>query len=122
VFEWVPGEGEGKVDEVPFETLPQAMVTYDSATKAFVHGDPNGLSPEARRLFEEFQADVDRWLELDRPFKEQNGSAMLTIAPWQLDKQGQPLLEKVTLDIFVNGKPQPSSVRFISRYKDNPAQ
>src|SRR6185295_6921050 len=38
VFEWVPGEGEGKVDHVPFEALPKSMVVYDSATKSFTHG------------------------------------------------------------------------------------
>jgi ubiquinol-cytochrome c reductase cytochrome b subunit len=122
VFDWVPGEGEGHVDEVPFDKLPTAMVTYDSASRSFTHGDPNQLAPEAKQLFEEFQADVDSWLELDRPFAQQNGSAKLTIAPWQLDKSGQVVLEKVSLVISVGGKEQPPTVRFISRYKDNPAQ
>jgi hypothetical protein len=122
VFEWVPGEGEGKVDEVPFDALPTSMVTYDSASKSFVAGDPNQLSAETKHLFEEFQADVDRWLVLDRPFAEQNGSATLTIAPWQIDQSGEVALEKVSLVISVGGKTQPPTVRFISRYKDNPAQ
>ena len=122
VFEWVPGEGEGKVDHVPFEALPTSMVTYDSASKSFTSGDPNTLSPEAKHLFEEFQADVDHWLALDRPFAEQNGSAALTIAPWQLNEAGEVALEKVSLAITVAGKTQPPTVRFISRYKDNPAQ
>jgi quinol-cytochrome oxidoreductase complex cytochrome b subunit len=122
VFEWVPGEGEGKVDELPFDKLPAALTTYDSASRSYTHGDPNQLTPESRQLFEEFQADVDSWLELDKPFKDQGGSARLSIAPWQLNKDGQVQLEKVSLVITVGGKEQPPSVRFISRYKDNPAQ
>jgi quinol-cytochrome oxidoreductase complex cytochrome b subunit len=122
VFEWVPGEGEGKVDEVPFDKLPTAMVTYDSASQKFIAGDEAQLTPESKALFEEFQADVSNWLQLDRPFAEQNGSAKLTIAPWQLDQNGQVALEKVSLVISVGGKEQPPTVRFISRYKDNPAQ
>jgi ubiquinol-cytochrome c reductase cytochrome b subunit len=122
VFEWVPGEGEGRADEVPFDKLPAALVTYDSATRSFTQGDASQLTPEARTMFEEFQGDVDRWLEMDKPFADQNGSARLTIAPWQMDKDGHPLLEKVTLVITVGGKEQPPSVRFLSRFKDNPAQ
>src|SRR5215510_3715603 len=99
LFEWTPGEGEGKADEVPFEKLPTAMITYDSASRSFTHGDPNALTPEAKELFEKFQADVDSWLVLDKPFAQQSGSATLSIAPWQLDKNGQVLLEKVSLVI-----------------------
>ena len=73
-------------------------------------------------MFEEFQADVDRWKEIDPPFKEQGGNATLTVAPWQLDKQGQVALQKVTLVITVDGKQQAPLVRFISRDKDKPAQ
>ena len=122
VFEWVPGEGEGKVDEVPFDKLPAALTTYDSAKRSYTQGDPNQLTPESRQLFDEFQADVDHWLELDQPFKDQGGAARLTIAPWQLNKDGQVQLEKVSLVITVGGKEQPPSVRFISRYKEYPAQ
>jgi hypothetical protein len=122
VFEWVPVEGEGRADEVPFDKLPAAMVTYDSATRSFTQGDASQLSPEARALFEEFQADVDRWLQLDRPFADQNGSAKLTVVPWQMNQAGQIVLEKITLTITVGGKEQPPNVRFISRFKDNPAQ
>jgi quinol-cytochrome oxidoreductase complex cytochrome b subunit len=121
-FEWVPGEGEGKVDHVPFEALPKQLVTYDSATKSFIAGDSSQLTPEAQHLFEEFQADVDRWRELDRPFAEQGGNAKLTIAPWVMNQQGEVELEKVTLVISVGGREQPALVRFISRHKENPAQ
>lgn len=122
VFEWVPGEGEGKVDEVPFTQLPTSLVTYDSATRSFTKGDASQLTPESRALFEEFQADVDHWLELDKPFANANGSASLTIAPWQIDKDGSVILEKVTLLISVDGKQQPPTVRFLSRAKDNVKQ
>jgi ubiquinol-cytochrome c reductase cytochrome b subunit len=121
-FEWVPGEGEGKVDHVPFEALPKQMVTYDSATKSFIAGDGSQLTPEAQKLFAEFQADVDHWRELDRPFAEQGGQAKLTITPWVMNAQGEVELEKVTLVINVGGKEQPALVRFISRHKENPAQ
>jgi ubiquinol-cytochrome c reductase cytochrome b subunit len=122
VFEWVPGEGEGKVDEVPFEALPTSSCTWDSFTKGFTTCDAPSLTPEAKELFEEFQADVDRWKVLDQPFAAQGGDATLTIAPWQLNQQGQVTLQKVTLVVSVGGKQQPPSVRFISHDKDKPAQ
>src|SRR5262249_55666480 len=61
VFEWVPVEGEGKVDEVPFDKLPIALVTYDASSRSYTQGDPNQLTPEVKQLFDEFQADVDNW-------------------------------------------------------------
>lgn len=122
VFDWVPGEGEGKVDEVPFQLLPTSMITYDSASKSFTQGDASKLSPEVKQLFDDFQNDVSSWLELDKAFAQQNGSATLTITPWQLDKQGNVTLEKVTLVLTVGGKQQPPSVRFLSRFKDNVRQ
>jgi len=75
-----------------------------------------------RQTYADFQSDVDRWLTLDKAFRDQNGSATLTIAPWQLNQQGEVMLEKVVLQISVNGKQQPATVRFISRYKDNVRQ
>jgi hypothetical protein len=122
VFEWVPGEGEGKVDEVPFDKLPQAACTVDSFTGTFVTCDEASLSPESKAMFEDFLADVKRWKELDKPFATQGGDATLTVEPWQLDQQGQVNLEKITLVITVDGKQQPASVRFLSRYKDNVRQ
>jgi quinol-cytochrome oxidoreductase complex cytochrome b subunit len=121
-FEWVPVEGEGKVDEVPFDRLPTAPITYDSATRSFTQGDPAQLTPEVRRLFEEFQHDVDYWLAHDPQFREQNGSATLSIMPWTRDANGQTVLEKVVLQITLGGTPQNPEVRFLSRYKDNPRQ
>ncbi len=122
VFEWVPGEGEGKVDEVPFAQLPTASCTWDSFTKSFTVCDQPALTPEARKTFEDFQSDVDHWLTLDKAFRDQNGSATLTITPWQLNQQGEVMLEKVVLQISVNGKQQAPAVRFISRFKDNVRQ
>jgi ubiquinol-cytochrome c reductase cytochrome b subunit len=121
-FEWVPGEGEGKVDHVPFAALPASGCTWDSFIHGFVSCDEAALTPEARELFEEFQADVDRWKQLDPPFREQGGDATLTVAPWQLDEQGQVALQKVTLVISVGGKQQAPLVRFISRDKDKLSQ
>jgi hypothetical protein len=122
VFEWVPGEGEGKVDEVPFDQLPQAACTVDSFTGGFTTCDQASLTPESKAMFDDFLADVARWKELDRPFAEQGGDATLTVEPWQLDQQGQVNLQKITLVISVGGKQQPASVRFLSRYKDNVRQ
>jgi quinol-cytochrome oxidoreductase complex cytochrome b subunit len=122
VFEWVPGEGEGKVDHVRFEELPRSACTWDTATGTFTTCDVPALTEEGRHLFEEFQADVTRWKELDEPFRDAGGNATLTIAPWQLDEQGQVSLQKVSLVITVNGKQEPPAVRFISREKDKPAQ
>jgi hypothetical protein len=122
VFDWVPVEGEGHIDEVPFDQLPQAMVTYDSATRSFTQGDQSQLTPEVQDLFRRFQDDVDRWQVLDPRFHDENGSATLTIAPWLHDKDGRITLQKATLQITVGGNQQAPQVRFISRFKDNPAQ
>jgi len=122
VFEWVPGEGEGKVDEVPFDQLPQSACTIDSFTGTFTTCDQASLTPESKAMFDEFLADVASWKQLDRPFAEQGGDATLTVEPWQLDQQGHVNLQKVTLVITVGGKQQPPSVRFLSRYKDNVRQ
>jgi hypothetical protein len=122
VFEWVPGEGEGKVDEVPFDKLPAASCTVDSFTGTFTSCDQASLTPEAKAMFDEFLADVAHWKELDPAFKEQGGDATLTVAPWQLNQQGEVMLEKVILQITVDGKQQAPAVRFISRFKDNVRQ
>jgi hypothetical protein len=122
VFEWVPGEGEGKVDEVPFDQLPSSSCTVDSFTGTFTSCDEASLSPESKAMFEEFLADVAHWKELDQQFAEQGGDAMLTVTPWQLNQQGEVTLEKVILQITVDGKQQAPAVRFISRYKDNVRQ
>jgi ubiquinol-cytochrome c reductase cytochrome b subunit len=122
VFEWVPGEGEGKVDEVPFDALPASSCTVDSFTGTFTSCDQAALTPEAKAMFDEFLADVTHWKELDQAFAQQGGDATLTVAPWQLNQQGQVTLEKVILLITVDGKQQAPAVRFISRYKDNVRQ
>jgi ubiquinol-cytochrome c reductase cytochrome b subunit len=122
VFEWVPGEGEGRVDEVPFDLLPQSACTIDSFTGTLTACDQAALTPESKAMFDDFLADVKSWKELDRPFAQQGGDATLTVEPWQLDQEGHVNLEKVTLVITVGGKQQPASVRFLSRYKDNVRQ
>jgi quinol-cytochrome oxidoreductase complex cytochrome b subunit len=122
VFEWVPGEGEGKVDHVPFNLLPGSSCTVDSFTGTYIGCDEASLSPEAKAMFEEFLEDVKHWKELDRSFAEQGGDATLTVAPWQLNQQGEITLQKVTLLITVDGKLQTPAVRFVSRYKDNVSQ
>ena len=122
MFEWVPGEGEGTVDHVPFEALPTSLCTVDSFTNGFTVCDQAALTPEAKAMFDEFLEDVRHWKELDRPFEEQGGDATLTVAPWQLNQQGEVTLQKVTLQITVDDKLQAPAVRFISRFKDNVAQ
>jgi len=122
VFEWVPGEGEGKVDEVPFDQLPGASCTVDSFTGTYTSCDEASLSPAAKEMFETFLADVAHWKELDQQFATQGGDATLTVAPWQLSQQGEVVLEKVILQITVDGKQQAPAVRFINRYKDNVRQ
>jgi hypothetical protein len=121
VFEWVPGEGEGRVDHVEFDKLPKSACTWDSFTGSYTACDQASLTPESQELFQEFQRDVDRWRELDKAFGV-DGSATLTVEPWQLNQQGEVMLQKVTLQISVGGKLQPATVRFLSRYKDNVAQ
>ncbi|MCG8352678.1 MAG: cytochrome bc complex cytochrome b subunit [Chloroflexales bacterium] len=115
VFHWVPGEGRGRADHVPFDHLPNSRVTYDSATRSFVEGDPNSLTPEARALFDEFQHDVEFWQREDPGFAD--GSARLTIEPWQIDGP-QIVLKKVTLVVTVNQTEQLPSVKFLHRNKD----
>jgi len=122
VFEWVPVEGEGKVDEVPFDKLPTASCTVDSFTGTFTSCDEASLSPEAKAMFDEFLADVAHWKELDPAFAEQGGDATLTVTPWQLNQAGEVMLQKAILQITVDGKQQAPAVRFISRYKDNVSQ
>jgi len=122
VFEWVPGEGEGRVDEVPFDKLPSAACTADSFTGTFSSCDEPSLTPESKAMFEDFQSSVKRWKELDKQFANQGGDATLTVEPWQLNQQGEVTLEKVTLVITVDGKQQPAAVRFISKDKDKLAQ
>jgi ubiquinol-cytochrome c reductase cytochrome b subunit len=122
VFEWVPGEGEGKVDHVRFEALPRSACTWDTFVGNFTTCDQATLTPEAHDLFQEFQADVTRWKQLDPPFATQGGDATLTVAPWQMNDHGEVTLQKVTLVITVDGKAQTPSVRFISRDKDKVAQ
>lgn len=118
VFEWVPGEGEGKADEVPFEALPSSACTVDSFTGGFTTCDVPSLSARSKAMFDEFLADVARWKELTSHLP-RSGDATLTVEPWQLDQQGQVTLEKITLVISVNGKQQPPTPCFLSRAKDN---
>jgi len=132
-FDWVPGEGEGKADEVPFHLLPEAQVIFDSAEAdkqgdfyaGFVTGDAESLSPEAKNLFYEFYEDVEHWRSVDPGFSE--GSAKLTIEPWQTGFYKDPLtdqdlegttLKKVTLVLTTGGKAQAPLYRFMPRNKD----
>jgi ubiquinol-cytochrome c reductase cytochrome b subunit len=127
-FEWVPGEGEGKADHVPFDMLPEEQVVFDSAEAdaagnfdaGFVEGDGAALNQRARDLFFEFYSDVHHWQHVDRSFAD--GSATLTIEPWQYETtetgEERTSLKKVTLVLTTGGKEQAALFRFIPRTKD----
>lgn len=67
---WVPGEGEGVPDHVPFDTLPAVRVVFDTAANATVQGPPlEELSPETRAMFEEFRVEVEEWKQKDERFQ-----------------------------------------------------
>lgn len=90
--EFVPIEGEGIVDHVPWSALPNTAVVYevkaqngttDSGTIYDLNGntvDANTLTEETRHLFDEFRAAVQHWVEVDRRFL--NPTAKLSIEPW----------------------------------------
>lgn len=127
-FEWVPGEGEGKADMVPFDQLPHERVVFDSSEAAeagdfwegFVEGDINDLSPASEELFFEFYSDVLHWQHVDEGFTD--GHGRITIQPWQtaLDENGEEYatLKKVTLVIITGGQEQAPLFRFLPRTKD----
>lgn len=133
-FEWVPGEGEGKADHVPFALLPEEQVMFDSLEadeagdfyEGFAEGDPDAITPEALALFWEFYEDVHHWREIDESFSD--GSAILTIEPWQISTYEDPMtgefhedeitLKKVTLVIRTGGQEQADLYRFLPHTKD----
>lgn len=90
--EFVPIEGEGIVDHVPWSALPNTAVVYevkaqngttDSGTIYDLNGntvDANTLTEETRHLFDEFREAVQHWVEVDRRFL--NPTAKLSIEPW----------------------------------------
>ncbi len=83
--EWVPVEGEGIVDEVPFNDLPQVRTVFDTGANGGAGDTREGpaldtLTPEAREMFEEFKADVDKWGRKDERFKNPRGT--LSIDPF----------------------------------------
>lgn len=90
--EFVPIEGEGIVDHVPWSALPNTPVVYevkaqngtvDDGVITDLNGnviDPNTLTGETRHLFEEFREAVQHWVSVDRRFL--NPTAKLSIEPW----------------------------------------
>lgn len=125
-FEWVPGEGEGKADHVPFDLLPNEQIIYDSTedngdfVSGFTEGDAEDLSNAAYELFWEFRQDVEHWQHVDPSFA--NGEGRLTIEPWQfhVDENGEEhtILKKVTLVLIIDEVEQAAIFRFIPRTKD----
>jgi quinol-cytochrome oxidoreductase complex cytochrome b subunit len=89
--EFVPIEGEGIVDEVPWSALPNTPVVYEvraqdgetSATITDLDGNviqENTLTPETHALFEEFRHAIEHWVEVDPRFLKP--VATLAIEPW----------------------------------------
>ncbi|HEY0739229.1 MAG TPA: cytochrome bc complex cytochrome b subunit [Herpetosiphonaceae bacterium] len=90
--EFVPIEGEGIVDHVPWSALPNTPVVYevkaqngtvDSGTITDLNGnviDENTLTEETRHLFEEFRGAIQHWVTVDNRFV--NPTAKLSIEPW----------------------------------------
>lgn len=127
-FEWVPGEGEGKADHVPFDLLPKEQVIFDTAEvegadtfyDGFIEGDPDDLTPEAIALYWEFYQDMEHWRHIDPGFAD--ADAKLTIEPWQLEilENGDEFitLKKVTLELTTGGQTQDPIFRFLPRTKD----
>ncbi|HEY0604452.1 MAG TPA: cytochrome bc complex cytochrome b subunit [Herpetosiphonaceae bacterium] len=99
--EFVPIEGEGIVDHVPWSALPNTPVVYevkaqngtvDSGTITDLNGnviDPNTLTVETRHLFDEFRGAIQHWVSVDNRFV--NPTAKLSIEPWTYvtDDNGQ---------------------------------
>lgn len=127
-FEWVPGEGEGKADHVPFDLLPHDRVVFDSAKaieaddfyEGFLEGNVDEMPQEGLDLFYEFYSDVLHWRHIDPGFSD--GTAKITIQPWQIetlaDGEERASLKKVTLVITTGGKEQAALFRFVPRSKD----
>ncbi|HEX6291352.1 MAG TPA: cytochrome bc complex cytochrome b subunit [Herpetosiphonaceae bacterium] len=89
--EFVPIEGEGIVDEVPWSALPETPVVYEvrvqnggvSHTITDLDGnvvEESALTAETRHLFEEFEEAVVHWTEIDPRFL--NPVARLSVEPW----------------------------------------
>ncbi|MDQ5852082.1 MAG: cytochrome bc complex cytochrome b subunit [Chloroflexota bacterium] len=99
--EWVPVEGEGVVDHADWAALPDTRTVFEvtipgagAEPQTRIYGmneqpiDPNTLTPETRRLFEEFEETMVHWARIDPRFIAPVGS--LTIEPWvyATDDQG----------------------------------
>lgn len=120
--EFVPIEGEGIVDHVPWDALPDTPVYYQvqfsgqgepAETITDQDGTPiqrEALHEETLHLFDEFKHAVEHWVEIDPRFV--NPQATLALEPWQYvhneqnelvrDANGEPMLSMkkatVTLD------------------------
>ncbi len=90
--EFVPIEGEGIVDHVPWSELPSTAVVYQVQstegthpleTLTDVNGNPvpmESMTAETQHLFVEFREAVEHWVEIDERFR--NPTATLAIEPW----------------------------------------
>lgn len=106
--EFVPIEGEGLVDETPWNALPNTPVVYTVTTDANGQTgetitdyagapiDPKTLTPETLKLFEEFRGSVARWVRIDKRFRQP--VATLELKPWtyltSTDSAGKPVQVK----------------------------
>jgi quinol-cytochrome oxidoreductase complex cytochrome b subunit len=148
--EFVPIEGEGIVDEVPWSALPNTPVIYEVKAQHGANGEvatgetitdlngnviqANTLTPETIELFHEFRVAVEHWVEEDPRFL--NPVARLSIEPWtyvhNADNQvvngqdGQPAIavKKATVVLNFNSTevdPQTGAVRALQNEDGTPA-
>jgi ubiquinol-cytochrome c reductase cytochrome b subunit len=148
--EFVPIEGEGIVDEVPWSALPETPVVYEVKAQHGANGEitsgetitdlngnviqPNALTPETIALFHEFRVAVEHWVEEDRRFLDP--VARLSIEPWtylhNADNQvvngpnGQPAVAVKKATVVLNFTstevdPQTGEVRALTNADGTPA-
>lgn len=118
--EWVPIEGEGIVDETNWAQLPNIRTVYEvtvrkgAETTERVYGmneqpiDEATLTPETRKMFEEFRHTIQLWNAKDARFIDP--VAALTIEPWiyetdadgnvvQIDGHPAVMIKKATVNL-----------------------
>ncbi|MDQ5851168.1 MAG: cytochrome bc complex cytochrome b subunit, partial [Chloroflexota bacterium] len=133
--EFVPIEGEGYVDHVPFDALPDFPVVYEVTVATEGESSEGGvttritdlqgneideaeLAPRTLELFEEFRHQVEYWAEQDPRFLQP--VATLSIQPWVLlfDEEGQLVTDPATGEQAVAIKRAAVQLQFVSTEVD----